>query len=107
MQQNLLAMSLLPFTSSVLSGAVWCCRDTDGWLDAAMLEVPHNSDATIRLLKARIKSLEEQLGTALMLNQGQCNWFSPMGVCWPRGNSHAAKLPYCSCSAHREGECSD
>jgi hypothetical protein len=46
-------------------------RDAGGWLDPAMLEVPHNSDATIRLLKARIKSLEEQLGTALKLNQGQ------------------------------------
>jgi len=35
-----------------------------------MLEIPQSSDATIRLLKARIKSLEEQLGTALTLNQG-------------------------------------
>jgi hypothetical protein len=34
------------------------------------LEVPQNSDATSRLLKARIKSLEEQLDTALTLNQG-------------------------------------
>lgn len=45
------------------------CREA-GWLDAGMLEIPQSSDATIRLLKARIKSLEEQLGTALTLNQG-------------------------------------
>ena len=50
-----------------------CCRDAaDGWLDAKLLEVPANSDATIRLLRARIKSLEEQLGTALTLSQGEC-----------------------------------
>lgn len=47
------------------------CRDST-WLDPGVLEcVPQNSDATIRLLKARIKSLEEQLGTALTLNQGK------------------------------------
>jgi hypothetical protein len=45
------------------------CRDGT-WLDPNILEVPQNSDATIRLLKARIKSLEEQLNTALTLNQG-------------------------------------
>jgi hypothetical protein len=49
-----------------------------GWLDAGILEIPQSSDATIRLLKARIKSLEEQLNTALSLNQGTwkraCSW---------------------------------
>eukprot|EP00879_Flechtneria_rotunda_P032188 GHRR01035355.1.p1 GENE.GHRR01035355.1~~GHRR01035355.1.p1 ORF type:complete len:171 (+),score=65.00 GHRR01035355.1:1120-1632(+) len=38
-------------------------------LDSTILEIPHSSEATIRLLKARIKSLEEQLTTAMSLNQ--------------------------------------
>jgi hypothetical protein len=41
-------------------------------LDARLLEIPQSSEATIRLLKARIRSLEEQLGVALKLNQGAC-----------------------------------
>ncbi len=39
-------------------------------VDTALLEVPANSDATIRLLKARIKSLEEQLSSAMIHVQG-------------------------------------
>lgn len=41
-------------------------------LDAtSLLEVPQNSDATIRLLKARIRALEEQLNMALRAGQGE------------------------------------
>jgi hypothetical protein len=68
------------------------CRDA-GWLDAGILEVPQNSDATIRLLKARIKSLEEQLGTSLKMNQGE-------GLCRP---SVFLGLPVCQVTAGRSG----
>lgn len=39
-------------------------------LNSKLLEVPQSSEATIRLLKARLKSVEEQLSIALKLNQG-------------------------------------
>lgn len=80
----------------------------DGWLDPAMLEVPHNSDATIRLLKARIKSLEEQLGTALKLNQGQSlvnNSIEPGCMLRYGPKPKVASPPHCP-HACREGECS-
>eukprot|EP00878_Enallax_costatus_P045611 GHUV01055034.1.p1 GENE.GHUV01055034.1~~GHUV01055034.1.p1 ORF type:complete len:198 (+),score=66.48 GHUV01055034.1:259-852(+) len=42
---------------------------SNGMLDTRLLEVPQNSEATIRLLKARLKSVEEQLAMAMSLNQ--------------------------------------
>lgn len=42
----------------------------------AALEVQHSSEATIRVLKARITFLEQQLSTAVMFNQGIC----PLGA---------------------------
>lgn len=43
---------------------------SNGMLDSKLLEVPQNSEATIRLLKARLKSVEKQLGVVASANQG-------------------------------------
>lgn len=51
------------------SGVAATCND--GMLDPKLLEVPQSSEATIRLLRVRLKSVEEQLGMAMILNQGQ------------------------------------
>lgn len=64
-----------------------------GLLDARLLEIPQSSDATIRLLKARIKSLEEQLGIALKLNQGVWVERRRSGGGSSGGSAHARRGP--------------
>jgi hypothetical protein len=39
-------------------------------LDPSLLELPGNSEATVRLLKARVRSLEEQLQAAIDAGAG-------------------------------------
>lgn len=46
-----------------------------------MLEVSGNQEATIRLLKARIKSLEEQLAQAIALSHGKVSPALVIGCC--------------------------
>jgi hypothetical protein len=47
------------------AGGGAAARPGGGGLDPSLLELPGNSEATIRLLKARIRSLEEQLQAAV------------------------------------------
>jgi len=68
-------------------------------VDVALLEVPSNSEATIRLLRARVKGLEEQLAAALSAVQGdaapvsnqQCS--DCMGAAYISGRSLSMMRP--------------
>lgn len=57
-------------SSRRLSRAASSTTAAAGGLDVNMLEVPSNTEATVRLLKTRVKSLEEQLSMAMAQSRG-------------------------------------
>lgn len=68
--------------------------DAANRLDTALLELPGNNESTIRLLKARIRALEDQLqaavDTASSGCMGSCPWLGH-GVWWVVGVCRVAR----------------
>jgi hypothetical protein len=80
----LLRSSLGPAAAAVAPAGSHCSQPSHqqqvgSRLDPSLLELPGNSDATIRLLKARLGALEAQLQEAVAGAAG-ANWFAAEGV---------------------------